>query len=72
MGLKYMWCLTYGKSGTHALLRALYATHFLYCLTIIITPFWIRKQHDVTCIDWLGKGDISHYWSWYLHVVTLL
>jgi hypothetical protein len=18
--------------------------------------FWIRKQHDVKCIDWLGKG----------------
>jgi hypothetical protein len=56
MGLKYMRCLTYCKSGTHALLGALYVAHFIYCWTIIIIHFWIRKQHDVTCIESWGKG----------------
>lgn len=30
MGFKYMRCLTYCKSGTHALLRTRYVAHFVY------------------------------------------
>jgi hypothetical protein len=60
--VSYMRCLTYGESGAHAMLRTFVDAHFLYYWIVTIAPSWIIKYHDVTCIDWLGRGLIG-LWS---------
>jgi hypothetical protein len=44
------------KNGTHALLRALYATHFLYYWSKTITPFWIKNNMMSHVLIGWGKG----------------
>jgi hypothetical protein len=41
--VSYMRCLTYGKSGAHALLRKFVDAHFLCYWIVAIAPSWIIK-----------------------------